>query len=73
MSEKLFKINRMMVICDFLLTCIAVTAFSAGAWYFAKWWIALFALIPLGMYTTHGIITDADVERAIQQAGDSDE
>jgi predicted secreted protein len=31
---------------------------------FCRWWIALFALIPVSLYTNHGIIVNSQIEGA---------
>jgi predicted secreted protein len=31
---------------------------------FCHWWIALFALIPVSLYTNHGIIVNSQIEDA---------
>ena len=76
MNERLYKINRLFIACDFLIAALGVCVFSYSALHFSKWWIALFALIPLALYMNHGLIldnqiTDAKVEELKPKGDDS--
>ena len=64
MNDKLFKINVLITVFDFFLCGMGVAAFAVGAWLFSKWWIALFALIPLGLYSNHGIVVETDIQQS---------
>ena len=75
MTEKLYKLNKLFIIADFLIAALGVCVFSYSALHFGKWWIALFALIPLALYMNHGLIldnqiTDAKVEELNPKGGD---
>lgn len=69
MSKRMVLINMIMVMLDFTasLACIALFAFCAVR--FNHWWIGLFALIPLGLFSGHGLIIDADIAEA-QKGGE---
>ena len=76
MTEKLYKLNKLFIITDFLIAALGVCVFSYSALHFSKWWIALFALIPLALYMNHGLIldnqiTDAKVEELKPKGGDN--
>lgn len=76
MDEKLYKLNKFFIIADFLIAALGVCVFAYSALHFGKWWIALFALIPLALYMEHGIIldtqiVDAKVEELKPKGGDS--
>ena len=76
MSEKLYKLNKLFIIADFIIACLGVCVFAWSAMHFGKWWIALFALIPLSLYMNHGLIldsqiVDAKVEELKPNGGDS--
>lgn len=77
MDEKLFKLNKIFLIADFLIAALGVCVFAYSALHFGKWWIALFALIPLALYMEHGIIldtqiVDAQVEELKPKGGERD-
>jgi len=61
MSEKLYKLNKLFIIADFIIACLGVCVFAWSAMHFGKWWIALFALIPLSLYMNHGLILDSQI------------
>ena len=64
MDKRLFAINMAFCICDFLICALAVAIIGYAAFVFDKWWIALFALIPVSLYTNHGIIVNSQIEDA---------
>ena len=64
MTEKLYKLNKLFIIADFLIAALGVCVFSYSAFHFGKWWIALFALIPLSLYMNHGLILDREITNA---------
>lgn len=75
MNERLYKLNKLFIIADMLIAALGVCMFAYSALHFGKWWIALFALLPLMLYMNHGIvldreITDAQVEELKPKGGD---
>ena len=70
MSKKLVLINMVMVVFDFLISLACVALFAYCAVHFGHWWVGLFALIPLALFSGHGLIIDADLAEA--QKGDDD-
>ena len=68
MDKQLFRINILFAIADFLICGLGLAVFAWAAFFFARWWITLFCVIPLAFYSSRGIIIDADVEEA--QKGD---
>ena len=63
-DRKLLSINIILAIGDTLIAALTICAFGWGAWFFGKWWLLLFCIIPLGMYSQHTLIIDADLEAA---------
>lgn len=51
-------------ICDFLICALATAIIGYAAFVFCRWWIALFALIPVALYTNHGVIVNSQIEDA---------
>lgn len=77
MTERLYKLNRLFFIVDCIVAVLGVCVFAYSAIHFGKWWIALFALIPLALYMNHGLIldsqiVDAKVEELKPNGGDND-
>ena len=64
MNEKLYRLNKLFIIADFLIAALGVCMFAYSALHFGKWWIALFALIPLALYMNHGLILDNQITDA---------
>lgn len=68
MNERLYRLNKLFIIADMIIAALGVCVFAYSALHFGKWWITLFALLPLILYMNHGIvldreIVDADVEK----------
>lgn len=70
MSKRLAIINIILAIADLALSALGVIAFAQAAIHFGKWWIILFALIPLALYSQHSMIIDSDIRDA--ERGDND-
>ena len=68
MSKRLAIINITLVITDLILSGMTVAAFAWAAWFFSKWWLVLFTLVPMALYSQHSIIIDSDLrQNAIDQ------
>lgn len=63
MSKPLAAINIIWAIGDVIVCSLAILAFAWGAWFFGKWWMLLFAIIPLVLFNQHSLIVNADLER----------
>lgn len=63
MSKPLAAINIILAIGDVIICGLAILAFGWGAWFFGKWWLLLFAIIPLALFNQHSLIVNADLER----------
>lgn len=60
MDERSYRLNTTYAIVDTLMCLAAIAAFGFSAWYFGKWWMNLFNLIPLGMFSRHTVILDVE-------------
>lgn len=58
LDKKLAVINIIFAIGDVIVCLAFVMALAKAAVYFNKWWILLFSLIPLLLYSAHGIILE---------------
>lgn len=68
MSKSLTAINIILVLTDLILSALVVLGFAWAAWYFSKWWLVLFTLVPMALYSQHSIIIDSDLrQNAIDQ------
>ena len=63
MSKSLTAINIILVVTDLILSALCVIAFSWASFFFDKWWLVLFTLIPAALYTNHSIIIDSDIRQ----------
>lgn len=64
MDKKLFWMNILIAVFD-VVVCVAMVAmFGLAAFHFNRWWITLFALLPLLLYENHTLIVDADLQQA---------
>ena len=63
MSKPLAAINIIWAIGDVIVCSLAILAFGWGSWFFGKWWLLLFAIIPLALFNQHSLIVNADLER----------
>lgn len=65
----MFKLNRILAISDTIVSVIAILTLGACAWYFNKWWIVLFSIIPLLLFYSRPMVMDADYEQ-VEGGGD---
>lgn len=78
MDKKLLVLNVCYAVFDALLAGAGIALFGWCAWHFERWWMVLFALIPLALYNQHSVIIDADIRQAQvdklapQKGGDND-
>lgn len=63
MSKSLTAINIILVVTDLILSSLCVMAFAWASFFFSKWWLILFTLIPAALYTNHSIIIDSDIRQ----------
>ena len=52
----MFVINIIKAVGDVLVSAACIAEFTYGSYLFQKWWVLLFALLPLLMYYSSGII-----------------
>ena len=64
MNKRLFAINIIFAVLDTIVVVLAILGFWWCAWHFGKWWIILFAIIPLIAFNAHSLVIDSDIERA---------
>ena len=65
MSKTMAVINIFLVVADLILSALVVCAFAWSAVYFHKWWLILFTLVPVALYSNHSVIVDSDIQRTI--------
>ena len=63
MDKKIFALDVLITIADTLIAALAIVAFAWGSRYFDRWWMLLFAVIPLALFNQHSLIVNADLER----------
>lgn len=67
MSKKLVFLNALMIVTEFLACLSMIAAFAFCGWKFSHWWINLFSLLPLAMFSSRGLFVD------MQEDGGDDE
>lgn len=60
MDERSYKLNTTYAVVDTLMCLAAILCFGFAAWYFGKWWINLFNLLPLCLFNRHTVILDVE-------------
>ena len=60
MDKHMFVINIIKAIADVIISALGIMGFIYGANVFQRWWILLFAVIPLLMYYSSGIVVIGD-------------
>ena len=70
MDERLFRLNTTYAIVDTVKCLAFILAFGFAAWEFGRWWVNLFSVLPLLMYSTHTIVIEDDIECMKEQGGD---
>jgi hypothetical protein len=70
MSNRLLAINIVFAVVDTIIAALAICAFGWGSWFFGKWWMLCFSIIPLVLFNSHSAIVEADIEAA-QKGSDS--
>lgn len=68
MTGKLLALNIVFAITDTIIAALSILAFVWCSWRFGKWWIILFAVVPMVLFNSHTAIINADIEAA--QKGD---
>lgn len=71
MTSKILALNIVYAIVDTVIAALAICVFGGGAYYFGKWWLLLFNIVPLALYSTHSLIVETDMEAA-QKGGEND-
>lgn len=64
MNKQLMVLNIILTVGDIIVCCAAIALFGWAAWAFGKWWILLFNFIPLGLYSNHSLVIEADITQA---------
>ena len=54
-------------IADTLIAALSIITFGWGAWFFGRWWILLFTVIPLVSFMSHTVIADI-----VEDGGEND-
>ena len=70
MDERLFRLNTTYAIVDTIKCLAFIVAFGFAAWAFQRWWVNLFSILALLMYSTHTIVVEQDIECMKEQEGD---
>lgn len=66
MTKRLLIINVVYAVVDTLIFAIGICGFTLCALHFGRWWLVLFNLLPLSLFSRHSLIIDNDLELAAQ-------
>lgn len=58
MTNKLLALNITYAIVDTIIAALAICAFGWGAWFFGRWWMLLFTIVPLVLFNSHSVILE---------------
>ena len=67
MSKSLTALNILWALFDTMICGLALCIFGWGAYYFNKWWVLLFMLIPLALFNSHTLVIDDDLKTQGEQ------
>lgn len=65
----MFVINIIKAIADVIVSALGIMGFIYGANMFQRWWILLFAVLPLLMYYSSGIVV---IGEPVEKEGEND-
>lgn len=69
MDKHMFVINIIKAIADVIISALSIMGFVYGANLFQRWWILLFAILPLAMYYSSGIVV---LGEPVKEGGEND-
>ena len=61
MSRRLVVINIVIVVTELILYALYICGFVWATSYFQHWWLMLFTILPVALYSNHSLIVDADI------------
>ena len=64
MTGKLLALNIVFAIADTIIAALSILAFVWCSWRCDKWWIILFAVVPMALFNAHTVIINEDIEEA---------
>lgn len=67
MDERLYKLNMTYALTDTVVALVSILCFGVSAYFFERWWVNLFSIIPLALFHSHALVLDVDVA---QKGGD---
>ena len=68
MSKRIFALNIVFTIAEFIICLATIMAFAWGSNAFGKWWMLLFCIIPVALYASHGVYLETSVEEKDEQS-----
>lgn len=67
-DKRMFIINVIKAVFDALVSVFAILGCAWGANHFSRWWILLFAILPMLLYYSSGIVVIGD---PVEEEGDN--
>ena len=72
MSDKVYVLNIVYAIVDTIVCTLGIVGFSLAAYWFGKWWIMVFNLVPLALFSSHTLLIDSDLKKLEEKRNDQD-
>ena len=67
MSKRVLTLNIIYAVFDALVGVCGIGVFGLAGGYFERWWITLFAVIPLALYNNRTMILDSILEEIAEE------
>ena len=70
MDKNIKALNIIYAITDTLIAALSIVSFAYMALHFERWWILLFSILPLILYSQHTLVLESGIRRA--EGGETD-
>lgn len=64
MDKNIKALNIIYAITDTLIAALSIVSFALMALHFERWWIMLFIILPLILYSQHTLVIESGIKRA---------
>ena len=56
LDKKIFWLNIANIVSDMIVAILSIASFASVAYYFDKWWVCLFGLLPTFLFYNRGLL-----------------
>ena len=64
MDKNIKTLNIIYAITDTLIAALSISCFAYMALHFERWWILLFSILPLVLYSQHTLVIESNIRRS---------